>query len=676
MLKKILLIVVSFCLLTPLFSQKRLSWRKQAKLADELFELGNYAEAAINYEEAWQKKPKKDELAFKTGESYYNIKAYRKAAEAYLQVKDENDDYPLVGLKYARCLKQDGQYDKAIVEFRRFLDGYTGSGRPILEEIIRAEIEGCELGKEAPLKANREAEVIYPGRSINSDDMEFRPFAASDNELYFSSNRGETARLYYAQRIAGQWSQAATPPNFPLIQSGQYGNAALSMDGNRIYFTICSGDQDWDEINTRCEIYVIKRANNGWSAPERLPDYINMAGVTATHPFVYDQNGLEFLLFASNRDGGRGGMDLWYSTRDLGADNSVFTVPINLGPSINTLGDEVTPYYQAEENKLFFSSNGLVSMGGFDIFSAMGNETIWSAPENIGLPFNSSADDYGYVLNTSRSGGFLASNRVFGGQKTTTRHTDILEFSTGVKRMTAQGFAYDLGTGNPLGLITVSLYELLPGDVESLLTTRDFSEGAYNFDLMPNKTYKVEIASLGYQPSSYVVTTNDPNTNEYGRALYLEKVREQPASTEEDRDPAGVRDFPTEPDFTTQPDLPKEPTPVPVETPSEPYTTRGVGPNDKVEYVTSAPRYDGTYYKVQLIALRSFSDDNPIFDPIRSLGRLDSEILVNRNLTRVLLADFFTKEEALAMMNRVHDLGFEGAFVVQYENGARYGRVR
>ena len=672
MLKKFLIFTISFCLLTPVFAQKKLSWRKQAKLADELFEQGNFADAATNYEEAWRKKPKKDELAFKTGESYYNIKDYRKAAEAYQQVKDENNDYPLVGLKYARCLKQDGQYDKASIEFQRFSDTYTGSGKAILDDIIRKEIEGCELGKIAPAQANRAAEVRFPGNSINSDEMEFRPFVASDNELYFSSDRGGTARLYYSQRIAGQWAQATTPPNFPLIQSGQYGNAAFSADGARVYFTICAGNQEWDEINTRCEIYMLVRSGSGWSQPKRLPDYINMAGVTATHPFAFNQNGLEFLFFASNREGGRGGMDLWYSTRDLGSDNSDFTFPINLGPSINTLGDEMTPYYTTSENKLYFASNGHVSIGGFDIFSAMGSETLWSEPENVGMPINSSADDYGYVLNTSQTGGFLASNRVFGGQKTTTRQADIFEFGTGAKRISAQGFVYDLSSGDPLNFITVSLSEVFADDVESLLVTRDFSEGAYSFELSPDKTYKVEVKSVGYQPTAFIFTTNDPNNNEYGRALYLEKMATAPVQPGLQPDRPADRpttDFPTNPGFDTRPELIEGPT-------TEPYTTRGIGPNDNYEIVTSAPRYRGTYYKIQLMAVRTFVRENPAFDSVRSLGRLDTELIVNRNLNRVLLGDFFSKEEAIAAMDRVRSSGFPDAYMVRYEDGARYGRER
>lgn len=673
MLRTLVILVVSIGLLTPVFGQKKLSWKKQARLADELFEAGNYAEAATNYEEAWRKKRKKKELAFKTGESYYNIKDYRKAAEAYQQVKNENKDFPLVGLKYARCLKQDGQYEKATTEFQAFLDSYTGSGKAILEDIIRTEIEGCELGKSAPLQADRQAEILFPGSSLNSDDMEFRPFAASDNELYFSSDRGGSTRLYYAQRLGNQWSQATTPPNFPLIQSGHYGNACVSADGNRIYFTICSSTQAWDDIKTRCEIYFITRASTGWSPPKRLPDYINMSGVTATHPFVYNQNGLEFLFFASNREGGRGGMDLWYTTRDQGNDNSDFTFPINLGPGVNTLGDEITPFYNSAENKLFFASNGLPSMGGFDTFSALGGETHWSSPQNIGLPYNSSADDYGYVMNASRSGGFFASNRVFGGQKTTTRHSDVFEFTTGMKRYTAQGFAYDLASNAPLDYITVSLFEVLPGDVETLLTTRDFSEGAYNFDLTPNKTYKIEIQSIGYTPSSYVFSTNDPNTNEYGRALFLDKISEKPVRTPETDPPANTTttDFPKDPIFTDPPPNPVRNTPA-----GEPYTTRGIGPNDTAEIITAAPRHSGTYYKVQLIAVRTFNDDNSSYDGVRSLGRFDTELIVGRNLTRVLLADFFSRQEAFAALSKVKGLGFPGAFVVRYENGSRYGRER
>ena len=142
---------------------------------------------------------------------------------------------------------------------------------------------------------------------------------------------------------------------------------------------------------------MIKKSGNAWSQPERLPDYINMKGVTATHPFPVHIGGQEFLYFASSRTGGRGGMDIWYVTRDLGIDNNDFTFPVNLGPSVNTLGDEITPYYDQTEGALYFASNGLISIGGFDVFSSRGTEVNWSVPENVGLPYNSSADDYFFI---------------------------------------------------------------------------------------------------------------------------------------------------------------------------------------------------------------------------------------------------------------------------------------
>ena len=91
MLKRATLIILVLAVATPMFAQK-MSWRKHRKLADELYGKANYAEAAENYEAAWKKKKRKKELIFKAGESYYLIKDYRKAAAAYLEVKDENDE--------------------------------------------------------------------------------------------------------------------------------------------------------------------------------------------------------------------------------------------------------------------------------------------------------------------------------------------------------------------------------------------------------------------------------------------------------------------------------------------------------------------------------------------------------------------------------------------------------
>ncbi|MBK8705184.1 MAG: tetratricopeptide repeat protein [Saprospiraceae bacterium] len=208
--KTIALLTLTCLLATGLQAQ---TWRKLSSTADEQLKQGNYAQAAENYEKAWQKKQKKKELIFNAGEAYYMIKDYRKAAEAYQHVKDENDKFPLVGLKYARSLKQDGQYEKAKMEFKKFIDSYAGEGKSVLEEIVQTEIKGCELGLDLPSRADRSIELSFAGANVNSEAAEFAPFPMSDDLLYFSSAQGAG----HASITPRNKARAGLKPPFLLI---------------------------------------------------------------------------------------------------------------------------------------------------------------------------------------------------------------------------------------------------------------------------------------------------------------------------------------------------------------------------------------------------------------------------------------------------------------------------
>jgi len=643
------------------------SWRKLKKEAEQAYQDGQLSDAADKYEQAWRKKRNKEDLIHEAGELYYQLRDYRKAAEAYRPIKEKNDKFPLVGLKYARCLKQDGQYDRAITEFEAFMESYTGDGRDILQEIIQNEVAGCRLGMDAPASADRDIELLLPGDGINSDKEEFAPYPLSDNELYYSSTAGDRARIYTSRREGTTWSKGEPPRNFPVIQSGHFCNGSMAPDGSRLYFTVCSNTQGaWNDVKTRCEIFVTKRVGAVWSQPERLPDYINMAGVTATHPFAVHQRGQEILFFASNREGGRGGMDLWYAARDLGVDNIDFAFPVNLGPVVNTLGDEITPFYNIEDQTLYFASNGHLSIGGFDVFSAVGDEVRWSQPENLGMPVNSSADDYFYILNPSRTGGFLTSNRVFAGQKATTTHEDIFEFAVGGRRVMVKGNVYDRQSGEAISNITVTLYQVADDGRETELITRSFNEGNYTYEILPNRRFRVEVSASGYEPGSYRFSSDDMNTFTYGQPIFLEiEGGVMP--------PAPEPGYPGEP---VRPGKPDEPVRTPgVNAPADaPYTARGRAPNDNFEYQTAAPRHNGTYYKVQLAAVGSFKADR--FDNVANLGRIDTELVVARGLNRVLIADFFSLAEARSALQQAKSKGYSSAYIVEYIDGERYGKVQ
>ncbi|MCB0633716.1 MAG: hypothetical protein R2824_10890 [Saprospiraceae bacterium] len=670
-------------ILTGLSAQS-MSWKKHKKLAEDQMEQGEYYEAAQNFQAAWEQKPKKTELIYQAAEAYYLVNDYRAAAAAYQHVADRKDLDPLIGLKYARSLKQDGQYDKAIEVFGQVADNYTGQDKAILDEIIQMEIQGAEMAGQLAARQDRNMELIYPGSSINSDDDDFAPYPITPDMLYFSSSKGGKARIYSSQRQGRSWSQADIPANFPVIQNGQYANGTLSPTGDRFYFTICNDSRTWDPLKTRCELFVIKRNGTNWTEPTRLPDYINMEGVTSTMPHVVHVGGREILYYSSNREGGRGGMDIWYVVRDLGRNDDDFTFPVNLGPVVNTLGEEITPYYDQEEGTLYFASNGHPSIGGFDIFRSLGEEVNWTIPENAGLPVNSGSNDYGFIINRDHTGGFLVSNRPFGGEKNNTRNSDIFEFTIGGDRITLRGNVYDKENGELLNNISVSLYQKFDDKTENLLITKDFQNGSYLFELLPDRSFRVEVNRSGYASAEYSFITNDPNTLTYGQPIFMTTgdpiMRPEPPVQRPpvaNNPPISRGDNMNNTDFgNNNPDLEETPEPpVMLNNSGDVYTARGTSAKDNLEYTSSAPQHSGTYYKIQLVALGNFDPTSSKLDEVRNIGEVQTEEIVGRGLTRVLLADFFSEDDAIAALNNVRGV-FSSAYIVKYENGIRYGRVR
>ncbi len=657
---------------------QQMSWRKHKKMAEELLEQAQYADAAEHFEQAWKKKSKKKDLIFKAAEAYYIVKEYRKAAEAYKNVSTDYKKYPTAGLEYARCLKQDGQYDEAIEEFLNFVENYTGEGQEILSEVVQREIEGCSLGREMASMDNPDGiQLEHLGTGVNTPETEFAPIPYNDNVLYFSSTMGERAKIYLSYKQEdGEWSKANIPESFPVVENGHFCNGSLTPDGGRFYFTICQSLENWGALTAQCAIYTIKKTDSGWTSPEKLRDYINNSGSTTTHPYVIHRDGSEILYFSSNREGTLGGMDIWYATRDLNSDDIDFTFPVNLGSKINSLGDDLSPYYDTQEGILYFSSNGLVSTGGQDIFKARGGETKWETPENLGTPFNSSADDYYFILNSSRTGGYLVSNRLFGMEKITTTHEDIFSFALQpMHEVILKGDVFEKESQNLLSDITVSIYEI-DDNHETLLLNQSFEDGSYAFELIPNKRFKVEIQRDGYYPAFYMLDSFEPDPDgNYGELVYLEKHEEElslDSGLEDSGLDSDLVDIIEEIEIPYQPPAP--PTVVEESSGIE-YTARGLSSHDSFEYITSAPRLTGTYYKVQIGALKNVNTLQNRYDPVRVFGRLDTEYITKKDLTRILVGDFLTKSEAKNAMQEIRRSGFSEAFMVRYDEGVRYGRV-
>lgn len=642
-----------------------MKWKKLVKAAEAEEEAGNQAEAAKLYRMAWDKKQSKTELLFKAGEIFAQIRDYRSAADAYQYLQSEEETYPLIGLKFARALKQDGQYDRAQRALARFLEGYNEADRPIIEEIVTVELAGIELarrqaGQVSDLKLKR------PEKGINSEDDEYGPIPGEVGQLYFASNRGDQSRLYESRLQGRSWSNAVTPQGFPIIAEGEYGSGSISPDGERFYFTICSGTTGEDGT-LRCEIFRSKRNANGWGQPEAMPDFINAPGATNTHPHAAIVNGREVLYFSSDRPGGRGGADLWYAARDIGLTDGEFSYPVNLGPVINTIGDEITPFYSNEDLALYFSSNGHPSLGGLDVMKSAGQDINWARPENLGLPINSVADDYGFVIDRLGGGdGYLVSNRAFGGIKNNTTETDIFQANINTGQIILKATAYDNQAGSQLNNIVVTLFQIYPDGAEEQLVQRDFPSGSYLFELVPNQRFRVEVTRQGYQPASYTLTTDLEGITTYGQPLFL-----LPAATTPTNTPNNTG-YPT-----SQPNTPSYPgagANTPQVSPNPPVSTPN--PTPPVSNPTPpAPVPAGITYRVQISAVKIFDPNEDKYQSVKAIGDLGAEAIPGRDLYRITVGNYATPEAARAALRNIQQSGFPSAFTVRYDDGLRYGRV-
>ena len=653
------------------------NWRKHAKLAEDLERKAQYAESAEHYRFAWVLKPQKRDLIHKAAENYSIIKDYENAAEAYRAVAGRKK-YPLAGFKYALALKQQGKYEEASRAFSSFKENYKGKDNEYWARRSDLEIIGCELAMRLPQFSEKpDAIVSHPGITVNSSTTDFAPIPVSENILYFSSTRSGRAQIYRAESSGKSWSSASLPTNFPSISQDHYCNGTLSPDNDRFYFTICKSVESWGGLTTRCEIYVTQRLDNSWASPQRLDDYINDPNATTTHPHVVHNGDTEILYFSSNRTGGEGGMDIWYATRNIYGSNTDFTIPVNLGGNINTGRDEITPFYTLENATLYFSSNGHPSMGGYDIYSSTGSHTQWERPVNHGYPYNSSADDFYYVLKSSRTGGYLVSNRK-AEEKPTTTDEDIFTFyfpNADGAELQVNGEVFDKETGQPVNDLTVSLYEQEGPGSKTLVDAYFFPDGNFELKLSRNARFLLEFKAPQYQGFSQVV---HPSKYQLQEELVMPIHLEAEVVTPE---PEIELPIITPPEETKEPDQlqPEETTTPPDFTQDEeepvPYTTRGQSPADDYEVVTAAPRHTGTYYKVQLIAVVRYSEEHKRYQPVKDLGRLDTEFIVDRKLYRVLLADYGTEEEAKEVLKKVKTRGFEGAYIVKYQDGQRMGRI-
>jgi peptidoglycan-associated lipoprotein len=491
-------------------------------------------------------------ILFQIGDSYRKINDMKNAGDWFDKAIRAGYDNPLAVLYLAEAQKANGNYAEALENFKRYRSIAPDDPRGANGAIA------CELSREWIKKPTKH--VVENVEAINTRYYDFNITFSKRNPriALFTSSRenatgkeqdGWTGQKYtdLFQTIKddkGKWS-TPQPLSAPINSEFAEGSATYDKSGNNLFFTKCQPAKD---RNGNCNIYVARKKGEMWEAPKAL----NIVGdsVTIGNPALSPDE--KTLYFSSEIAGGMGGKDIWMSVYDI--QTRSWSRPINLGPKINTVGDEMAPYV-ASDGTLYFSSTEHIGMGGLDLFKAkftgarsafsyknnpsnapfsagdslpgespifdmvvppkvQADSTVkavdsllfyaqqWADPENLKYPINSSYDDFAIVFQEGPGEmGYFSSNRE-GGKG----FDDIYRFSLPPLEFTIQGKVLDIDSRGGVKGASIELQ----GNDGTIVTVKTDKRGVYIFDktmVKPNTVYKLTATHKNYLSARGIQST-------------------------------------------------------------------------------------------------------------------------------------------------------------------------
>jgi hypothetical protein len=410
-----IILTVLYCFLYTTSNAQKL--RTLIDDGDKAFADNDFFSASIYYNKALLQDSTDLEIQYKYAEAsrlnfdvdiadrWYS-KVYKKDPQGKL--------YPECMFWLASLKKSKGKYKDS----KKLFDKYAKKNKKkkdsyFVKKAVQ-EIAACDYAQLLVSTPHKEISITHLDSAVNSKVSEYAPIQM-DSILYFSSLRNGADKdkqhhvnynkIYTSVQTSNSWQKAKELDSIFNREGIHNANTAFNKDYTRAFISRCrqKNAQEFD-----CEIYSSDYINGHWQTLLRLPKTINQKGATNTQPAVGVINGEEVLFFSSNRDGGAGRMDIWYS-KMKGND---YDAAVNAGNKINTVEDEITPFYYASTNELYFSSTWHKGLGGFDIFKVPYANSQPGDVQNLGVPVNTSYNDIYFSINNSTSEAFLSSNRL------------------------------------------------------------------------------------------------------------------------------------------------------------------------------------------------------------------------------------------------------------------------
>ncbi|HMR45753.1 MAG TPA: OmpA family protein [Bacteroidia bacterium] len=461
------------------------------RTGDTYYEQNLYDKAIPYYQEVANKKLNLEVLV-KLADCYRNIKNYQLSEQVYSKIVSYNTD-PIYQFYYAEALMQNGKY----VEARKWLNKFL-----ILN---RADTRALNL-----LASCDSIEMLYKDSLLF--DISRLPFNGIDEsnfspELYYSgivyvSNRNPDAKsykkvpvidnynLFYAQQTElGHWMDPV-PLRGTINSIFNEGPCSFNNKFTKAFVTRNANEGKKIVTNQQSEnvleIFEATTKDGEWNISG--PVNFNNNNYSVGHPSISPSGNT--MVFVSDMPWGYGGTDI-YRVEWI---NNTWSKPVSLGKVINTSGNEMFPFLLTD-SILYFSSNGMIGVGGLDIYRTELTANGWTVPENLGFPINSPRDDFGFICDKDELSGYFSSNRQLG-------KDNIFSFKRNPPILTLKGKLIDKTTSKPLKNYNL---KLTTSGFDTTLTADN--EGNFSAQLKTNKEYTLRAEDKNYFTASEMIST-------------------------------------------------------------------------------------------------------------------------------------------------------------------------
>lgn len=471
--------------------------KKAAELymeADNFRVRGQYQEAISALTEAIQKDKKFTEAYYRLGVVYMNMKDYQKAINNFNHALTLTEDvrkmkmiwYDL-GDAYMAC----GKYKEALAVLADFMKTETQNKQRMNKAATWIESARFALQNQG---TEHKFKPVPLSDTVNCFPLQYFPVLTADQqELIFTRRRGLTIDddedlVISRKDQSGRWLRPESVSK-NINSPDNEGTCTISADGRKLIFTSC-GDRGY---SGNCDLFESIKTGTEWSKPVNLGPNVN-SGDWESHPALSADG--RTLYFVSDRKGGFGRNDIWYSTLD---DNGKWTKARNLGEPVNTQYDERSPFIHVNGKTLYFATNGLVGFGGYDIFYTERIDKTWSKPVNLGSPINDHEDQYSLFITADGEKGYYSheENLPNGYEKSVIVEIEIPDDQIiKFKSNYIKGVVTDSRTGKPIKA-RIELFDIDKNEIISLVESDSIS-GQYLMVLTQGSEYALYVNRKGY----------------------------------------------------------------------------------------------------------------------------------------------------------------------------------